>query len=492
MSDYNFLMENRLSAPQFEVLNHLARFAHSEGFNLYLVGGAVRDLTYGRQVVRDLDLAVEGNPEKILKHLPVQKRSQHAPRSLLLSESDQPRAQIADFHLSRRLNTADIKFANGVRAELTKCRREVYSRPGKPPEILPATIFDDLKRRDFAMNAMAVSLHPNSRGLLLDPTNGAGDIERQEIRALSSRSFYEDHSRIYRLLRLGARLGFKPDEKTRAWLETAMENRLWTGLLPELQGRELEAILYEDNPGSILKMLADRRLLEGLDRKLKRIPYERFRKLRPLLQKFRDADPLPLNFHCLVSALGAGQRSRLARKIFRLSKTMELALNLERDAKKLARTLASSKYAAPSQAYQLLVNQPETLLIFLLANYPQAKLRARLKNYLLKAPVIRARVPRIELQSLGVRPGPKFEKILSRIFLEQLDGKIRTPQQITKALYAAAGIKEPPPKPAQPERPAARVKKGAKPPQPQPVPLHPDRKKPKPSKAPRRRQKKRR
>ncbi len=473
MSDFNFLMENRLSPPQFEVLNYLSRFAHSEGLNLYLVGGAVRDLSYGRQVARDLDFVVEGKPERILKHLPVSKPSKRSSHESVVSETGEPPATIADLHVNRRLNSVEIQFAGGVRAEIAKCRREVYGRPGRAPEILPATIFDDLKQRDFALNAMAVSLHPNSRGLLLDPTNGAGDIERQELRALHSRSFLEDPSRIYRLLRLGARLGFKPDEKTRAWLETAMEHRLWANLTPEQQGRELEAILHEENPAAILKILAERRMLEGLDRKLKRIPYERFRKLRPLLQKLPNVDSLPLNFHCLVSNLSSGQQARLARKILRWPKTLKLALSLEHDAKKLARTLSGSKAAAPSQAYQMLSGQPGPLLLFMLAYYPQAKLQNRIKNYLFKAPQVRSRLPRLDLHTLGIESAPKVEKILTRIFFDQLDGKIRTPQQLSKALRAAAGIKEPPPKPAAPEHPPAKLKKQAAPQHPHAKPAKP-------------------
>ena len=166
------------------------------------------------------------------------------------------------------------------------CREEIYSRPGQRPEVRPAAVFEDLKRRDFAINAMAVSLHPNSRGLLLDPTNGAGDIERREIRALHSRGFLDDPSRIYRLLRLGLRFDFKPDERTQRWLDAALAEGAWERLDADQQARELAAILHEDQPGRVLKLLFDRKLLGGLDKKLAsvRLPYDRFARIRSVLQ----------------------------------------------------------------------------------------------------------------------------------------------------------------------------------------------------------------
>jgi tRNA nucleotidyltransferase (CCA-adding enzyme) len=443
MSAYNFLMESRLSPEQFRATSHLSQLATQQGLNLYLVGGAVRDLTYGQQTIRDLDFAVEGSPQRILRRL---ETAGSARPSREGSRQEQATSvAVSQLRFDARLNAAEITFANGVRAELAMCRTETYSKAGRKPEVAPAMVFEDLRRRDFSVNAMAVSLHPNSRGLLLDPTNGAADIEKHELRVLHRASFLEDPSRIYRLFRLGLRLDFKAEERTRSWLDSALENRVMEQMDPEQQGRELRAILQESHPGRILKrLLTVRGLLPGLDKKLaaSRIPYDRFTRIRSVVSGIPGADTFLLNFHCLVEKLGAAQEARLAKKIIPDSKTRKQALSLERDAKKVARVLGSAKAGLPSQVYALLSPQPQPLLLFLLAYYPQAKIRTRVKNFLFKFPQVRAKLPRAELQALGVKPGPAFEKILERVFLDQLDGKIRTPQQLTKALRALAGIKE--------------------------------------------------
>ena len=460
MSDYNFLMESRLSPEQFRVVNHLSRLAATQGLNFYLVGGAVRDLTYGQQVIRDLDFAVEGHAQKLLRQL-----DSHGSRQPATGES--LGVAVEQMHFNKRLGSAEITFANGVRAEVGMCRSEIYAKPGRPPEVYAAMIFEDLKRRDLSINAMAVSLHPNSRGLLLDPTNGAADIERRELRVLHNRSLSEDPERIYRLLRLGARLDFKPEERTKNLLDSALGNRLWQRLDPEMQARELKAILHEENPGKALKTLASHGLLPGLDKKMaaSKIPYESFNKVRAVAQTIPGADPFLINFHCLTERLGGSQRKRLAKKILGDARTIKLALGLEGTARKLARLLSSSKAALPSQAYALLNGQPLSILVFLLVKFPQGKTQNRVKNFLFKAPVVRARLPRAELQALGVKPGPKSEKIIERVFADLLDGRLKTPQQVTKELRALAGIKEPQPKAAKKPTKAkkARSKKPAKP-----------------------------
>jgi tRNA nucleotidyltransferase (CCA-adding enzyme) len=293
---------------------------------------------------------------------------------------------------------------------------------------------------------MAISLHPNSRGLLLDPTNGAADIERRELRVLHPRSFSENPLRIYRLLRLGLRLDFTPEERTKNYFETALQNHAWERLGADQQGRELRAILQEENPARILKVLVERKLLGGLDKKLAsaRITYDRFSRSRSATQTVPGADPYLVNFLCLVEKLSGSEKLRMAKKVLRIGKVIKEVLSMERDATKLARVLASSKATLPHQVYTLLAKESRHLLLFLLVYYPQAKVHSRVKNYLTKYLPLRAKLPRAELQALGFKPGAKFDQIIESVFLDQVDGKIKTSQQLTKALRERAGIKEPP------------------------------------------------
>jgi tRNA nucleotidyltransferase (CCA-adding enzyme) len=451
MPDYNFLMETRLSPQHFQIVSQFSRWASEEGLNLYLAGGAVRDLTYGQHAIQGLDFVVEGSPQKILRHLSREGGSSRV--------GETPAAQVEWLHFDKRLNAAVFQFTNGVRGELAMCRSESYPRPGHPPVVAPAMIFDDLKRRDFSVNAMAISLHPNSRGLLLDPTNGAADIEKHELRVLHRASFTDDPLRVYRLFRLGRRLGFKPEEKTRNYLDAAFENGLWARLDAGPQGRELRAILAEEDPGAVLKLLGERGLLAGLDKKLvaRKVPYEQFRKIRSAAQRVPGVDPYLVNFFCLVSKSGAGLRQRLARKVIPDRHALRMALSLEREGKKLARQLASGRASHPSQVYKILDGRPKVLLLHVLVYFPAAKVQERIKQFLHKAPLVRAAMPRGELLAQGSKPGPKFAKIVERLFLDQLDGKIRAHAQLLKEFRKLAGIPEPKP-PAKPQPPAGKKK----------------------------------
>jgi len=190
MPDYMFLLESRLSPEQRAVMLRVQELAAALGFNLYLTGGTVRDLITGASL-RDLDFTVEGNPTKIAREL------EKGGAKILLEDE--------------KLRHIEVLFAGDVEGSISAARDDHYVRPGTRPEIRWSTIMEDLRRRDFSLNSIAISLNPASRGLLLDPTNGLSDIERGEVRALTIHSFTNQPVRLLRLLRFSARMGFKPE-----------------------------------------------------------------------------------------------------------------------------------------------------------------------------------------------------------------------------------------------------------------------------------------
>src|ERR1041384_6579244 len=195
MSDYMYMLESHLSPDQNRVVEDVQTAAGQANVNLFLTGGAMRDMLAGFRI-RDLDFVVEGNALKVAK---------------AVAEATGAQTVVVDEHRK----CAELLFPTGVTAQIAMSRQEKYGRAGSKPQVSPATIQDDLRGRDFTCNAIALSLSRASRGLLLDPMNGLAEIGRHELRAIGAYGFYDDPSRLLRLYRFRVRLGFTIEERTR-------------------------------------------------------------------------------------------------------------------------------------------------------------------------------------------------------------------------------------------------------------------------------------
>src|SRR3989442_678253 len=151
MSDFMFMLENHLSTDQNRVVAEVQAAASTANLSLFLTGGAMRDMLGGFQI-RDLDFTVEGNATKLAKLL-----------------SSKAGARVVSLDENRR--SVEMIFPGGVTAEISMSRSERYPKIGGKPQVTPSAIQEDLRRRDFTVNAIALSLNRASRGLLLDPTN---------------------------------------------------------------------------------------------------------------------------------------------------------------------------------------------------------------------------------------------------------------------------------------------------------------------------------
>src|SRR5439155_19640625 len=141
-------------------------------------------------------------------------------------------------------------------------RVEKYAKTAAKPQVSPATIQEDLRGRDFSVNAIALSLNRASRGLLLDPTNGLADLEHKELRTLNTYTFYDDPSRLFRLLRFLVRLGYGVEERTRLQFENARAAELENYIPARALGEELKHIAEEPSAPEILQALLDEGLLK--------------------------------------------------------------------------------------------------------------------------------------------------------------------------------------------------------------------------------------
>jgi tRNA nucleotidyltransferase (CCA-adding enzyme) len=477
MADYIYTMEVRLTPEQQRGASLVQDVARAGGMNIYLTGGAVRDIISGL-AIRDLDFTVQGNPVKLQKEL----------------ERSGTRVSFVDDDLK----TLYLTLPGNVRSEIGMARTENYEKAGKPPVISSATIIEDLRRRDFTVNAMALSLNPGSRGLLMDPFNGAADIEAKLIRVLHNYAFAEDPSRLIRASRFAARFHWPLEERTQARFNSAKENNYIEYITDKAIGREIEQIAYEDDPLHILRVLEKEGWLKVLNphwtsAKVDTVGLAQLMKTRQQMNELGyNPDPAPAVMYFLTSRLAEKDISDM-RKLIPRKDFVESWRNLEDNAKEVAKRLTSKEAATPSRTWKLLSEAKPEMILFLAVTARQQAVVQKIKNFFTKWRQVQQKVPLPEMTELHITPQlPEYPKIANDVFMLLLDGKLRSRTETLKFLKPLAPPPPPPPPPARrgraaktaaqaPVAPEAPGKKKAKAVAANPVPAPSA--KPKPAKA---------
>src|ERR1700676_195707 len=440
MPDYMFLLESRLSPEQRAVLTRVQELSAAMGFNVYLTGGTVRDLVTGASL-RDLDFTVEGNPSKIAREL----------------EKGGAKVLVED----EKLRHIELLFGGDVEGSISAARDDHYIRPGTRPEVRWSNIMEDLRRRAFSLNPIAISLNPASRGFLLDPTNGLSDIERGEVRALTIHSFTNQPVRLLRVLRFSARMGFKLEARTEEWFDLAIERDLHHTIAPEDAGGELRALAREERPTVVLKAWEQHDLLEAVNPNLaKRHPdYDAIARLMKVREDmftagFRPRLATPMQLAVLGRLKDREQAGVLSKAGYRSAES-DTVLSFAQDADEAAKELSGRKMNAPIHAYRFLEKLPLDQMAYLLAESRSSAALSKIRAYLNKWRPVRIGLPAVanEVEALGMARGPKFDSIVEQVFAIQLTGRGKTPEEREKILRKLSGIKEAPKK---------KEKKGAK------------------------------
>src|SRR5436190_1321968 len=437
MADYIYTMEIRLTPDQQRGVTLVQEIARAAGMNIYLTGGAVRDIISGFSI-RDLDFTVQGNPLKLQKEL---ERA-----GAVISAADED------------LKTVYLRLPGSVRAEISMARTERFEKTGKPPTIAPATIIEDLRRRDFTVNAMALSLNPGSRGLLMDPFNGAADIEAKLIRVLHNYAFVEDPSRLIRASRFAARFHWPLEERTQARFTSAVENKYMEYITNRAIGYEIEQLAYEDDPLHILRVLEKEDWLKVLNPRwtTAKVDAAGLGQLLKTRQQMNELgytpDPSPAVLYFLTARLGEKDIADM-RKLIPRKDLVEAWRDLEQNAKSLAKRLTSKEAATPSRTWKLLSEARPEMVLFLAVTARQQSVVQKIRNFFTKWRQLQQKIPLPEMTELRITPQlPEYPKIAQDVFMLLLDGKLRSRTETLRFLKPLA----PPPPPPPPPPPAKR------------------------------------
>lgn len=432
MADYLYTLETRLTPDQQRAVALVQDLARAANMNVYLTGGAVRDIISGLPI-RDLDFTVQGNPLKLQKEL----------------EKSGGSVQHADDDFK----VLYVTLAPNVRAEISMARTERYEKTGKPPVISPGTIIEDLRRRDFTINAMALSLNPGSRGLLMDPFNGAADIEAKLIRILHNYAFVEDPSRLIRASRFAARFHWPLEERTQARFAAAKENNYIEYITERAIGYETEQLAYEDDPLHIVKVLEKEGWLTVLSShwttaKVDAAGLTQLMKTRQQMSDFGlNPDPAPAVLHFLTARLSDKEINDIQKRIARKD-LVEAWRDLEDNAKELAKKLSGKEAATPSRAWKLLSESRPEMILFLEVTAKQQAVVQKIRNFFGKWRQVQQKFPLPEMTELHITPQlPEYPKIVNDAFLLMLDGKLRSRTELLKFLKPLAPPPPPPPPP---------------------------------------------
>ncbi len=428
MPDYIYLLENRLSADQRNALRQLRDVAREAGILLFLTGDAVRDLTSGH-AVRDIEVAIQGNALKLKKAI----------------EKVGGKTWGED-ETSRSLY---LCFPGTVRVDLVSTHRREYPKPGKPA-IHFASIQDDLRRRDFTVNAMAISLNEGSFGLLMDPLNGAADIEARTLRLVSNYGFLEEPVFLIRATRYIARLSWELDPRTQQRYENAKAENVIESLSAHDHSQELEQIGHEDEGLRVLRALEAEGWMKILfpawtaakadEDKLTALHDLRVQLQMQGVQPDMSAGQMQL----LTAKMAPKDLSALKKQLLRPGFVEEWN-SLDSLASGFAKVLMNKANATPSVAYKLFTTYDPEAVLWLGFTSKENAVKAKYEAFVKTWPEARQRIPYLQMQEMRITPElATYKDIVHQIFLQLIDGGLNTPEEI-KAFLEPHSPPAPPP-----------------------------------------------
>jgi len=407
---------DKLPRARLNLLRQIGEFAQENNYLAFVVGGVVRDLYLSRKNL-DLDIVIEGDGIDFARKL-----------------SKKFNAEITKHE---RFNTAVLILPNGMKIDIAMARKEVYEYPGALPKVSPGRIIDDLHRRDFSINAMAIDITPGGFGTLIDFFDGLKDLKDKKIKVLHDSSFIDDPTRILRAIRFEQRFKFNLDQQTFDLMKKAIKQRAFDSVKPPRIWQELYLILNENKPKKYILRLNK---ICGLHFVHPRLRVEKYSLgLFDSIDKFltlskesylrsNDIEAWLMYFMALTEKLKLSEIKSLAEK-FNLTKQEKKKLYSYKNINKSLFVFLEKQNLRPSQIYIVLKPLSYEALLLLKMKLKTKIAKKRINDFLKFYNKIRLSINGHDLNALGVKLDETFKNILDRVFYAKLDGEIRSKQE---------------------------------------------------------------
>jgi tRNA nucleotidyltransferase (CCA-adding enzyme) len=407
------MLRERLPEKINDLFKEFGKVADMLGYNIYLVGGLVRDVLLKRENL-DVDVVVEGDgigfAHAFAENLEVRVRSH------------------------RKFGTAVLIFPDGFKVDVATARMEYYESPAAPPIVETSSLKMDLFRRDFTINTLAVKLNEHDYGTLVDHFGGQKDIKQKVIRVLHNLSFVEDPTRVLRAIRFEQRFGFKIGKLTLALIKNAVNINCFKGLSGRRLFLELKLLLMEQEPLRSIERMNELQILQFISPDIKYT-----KKLRDLLGEIKGVlswfdllylgevyDPWKVYWHGLTSSLNTKALQSLVERMQMVDqesqKLLSQRLGLTHVTGELFRFSGNNNY----DLYTLLVQYDTEILLYLMARTNSEKIKRMLSSYFTRLKGTKVVLKGKDLKGMGFQPGLLYKEIFSSLLEARLNNFIST------------------------------------------------------------------
>jgi tRNA nucleotidyltransferase (CCA-adding enzyme) len=395
-------MARRSLGDQWPLVEMVGQLASGSGMSAHLVGGSVRDVLLERPA-KDVDVVIEGD-------------------AIRLASEARSRAG-GELSVHEPFGTATWKTHAGNTIDFATARAEYYESPASLPRVLHAELRRDLFRRDFTINAMAITIDPNEAGILRDPHNGYDDLKNRFLRVIHGLSFHDDPTRAFRAARFAARFDFRLAPQTSSLLRAAIRAGVFTRLTRERLGQEIETILAEREVEQALRLLREWHLLEQVHPQLRpgadffaaitSVQNSRY-ELQGIWRALEASDPVPTQADALwvvlARELPRGERATMARLVPGPRERRRRWRSGPERVREALDALASAATAA--DAALALEDLDRTERVVTLGLAPDRQRREALRWWEREGRLVRSAVDGERLLALGARPGPALGRAL--------------------------------------------------------------------------------